>query len=331
MANVTDSQIDILKLYKMINQRMSTFVFPTANAEFIQLMSDIEKFIDNDNIILGNKPKKLKLLISKKYKGILKGLHPDKEKTENILHEKDGDEKYNFIDNGGYSSIKKSKNDTTKEVYITNVKLGDVINDSNFSSLYSELISRVDHIYLNDIKVQLEELMEFYLVIHTVQDITLNIKNSQMRSVFPELYSEPLYKDDEFKNYAIKLYENNKYFTITDRLSRNEMDNYVPYTVDHYNNDSGALYTNVYGAGFGNNTINMGNLKELQNQKIIQHIIEDHNLISLPSTDKSVPRPIPPPLPLQIPTPSPSVADLDSPTNARSEKKILNKICACIK
>lgn len=325
MTNINPFSSDILKTYKIINKTMSNFGFSTQNDNivlFTELINTLEKLIDNDNIVIGIKPKKLKLLIPKKYKGIIKGLHPDKEKLENIVHEKDNDEKYNFIDNGGYSSIKKSKNITTKEIYFTNVKLKNIINDSNFASLYFNMISRLDDIYLNDIKLNREELMEFYLVIHTVQDITLNIKNSEMINVFPELYAKPSFKNDKFKNYEIKLYEKNDYFTVTDRLSSIEIDNYIPYTVEHHNNHSGTLYTNIYALGFGNNSINMDNLKEFQNQEIIRCIIQDYHLIFV--------QPPPPPL-IHLPTPSPSPPHLPSPTETSLRKNILNNVCFCIK
>ena len=276
--HVGKSYFDILNTYKVINDTMSKITRENRD-NFNALVNIVQRYIDNDTIIVGNRPTKLKLLIPENYQGLMKGLHPDKEKTENIINRmEDGDIKYNFIDNGGYSSIKKSKNDQTGEVYITNVKLGHVIRDPNYVSLYSYMIARLKNLYLNDVKVDIHDIMEFKIIIHKVQDVTLNIKNSLMTTVFPQLYGEPLYKDGKFKNYVIKLYPHNDYFTINERLLSSEIPIFIPYGRKQCSNNSGSLYTNIYAGGFGNNSINIGNLKELQNQEVIARIIEMNNM-----------------------------------------------------
>lgn len=277
-THIAETNIDILNTYKVINDTMSKITRENRD-DFNALVSILQGFIDNDTIILGNRPTKLKLLIPEKYEGLMKGLHPDKDKTENIINKmEDGDTKYNFIDNGGYSSIKKSKNVHTGEVKITNVKLKHLIHEANYVSLYSDMIARLKNLYLNDINLDIHEVMEFKIIIHKVQDTTLNIKNSLMTTVFPELYSEPLYKDGKFKNYVIKLYPHNNYFTINERLLSDEIPIFIPYGRKQCNNNSGELYTNIYAGGFGNNSINKGNLKELQNQEVIAHIIQMNNM-----------------------------------------------------
>lgn len=277
-THIAETDIDILNTYKVINDNMSKITRENRD-DFNAMVSIVQRFIDNDTIIVGNRPTKLKLLIPENYDGLMKGLHPDKDKTENIINRmEDGDTKYNFIDNGGYSSIKKSKNDQTGEVLITNVKLGHVIRDSNYVSLYSDMIDRLKNLYLNDVKLDIQDIIEFKIIIHKVQDVTLNIKNSLMTTVFPELYGESSYKDGKFKNYVIKLYPHNNYFTINERLLSSEIPIFIPYTRKQCSNNFGPLYTNIYAGGFGNNSINMGNLKELQNQEVIARIIEINNM-----------------------------------------------------
>ena len=112
MNNVIDMN-DISNIYSIINGTMS-MISHENRLDFNALITYIEKYIDNDTIIIGNRPTKLKLLIPENYVGLMRGMHPDQKKTENIVHiMEDGDIKFNFIDNGGYSSIKKSKNDKT--------------------------------------------------------------------------------------------------------------------------------------------------------------------------------------------------------------------------
>ena len=266
------------QLYCGINDVLSIITRENRD-DFNLFVGSIQQFIDNDTIIVGNKPIKLKLLIPQSYVGLLRGLHPDQYKSDNIVHQmEDGDIKYNFIDNGGYSSIKKSKNDKTGEVFISNVKLGHVIQDPKYAEIYSDMIGRLQNLYLNDLKLDLQEIMKFSIAIHKVQDVSLNIKNSLMTTVFPQLYSVPLYKDGIFKNYVIKLYQHNDYFGINDRFLSCEIAEFVPYTAKQCTNESGVLYTNIYAGGFGNNSINMGNLKELQNQEKIAHIMEMNNM-----------------------------------------------------
>tara|TARA_B100000424_G_scaffold271728_2_gene276294 strand:- start:3258 stop:4082 length:825 start_codon:yes stop_codon:yes gene_type:complete len=214
--------------------------------------------INNNDIFVSKSPTKIKLIIpiDKYDNSKIIGIHPFGSKQQETLctHNKKGEEIYHMMDVGGYSNISRKH---------PSIKILD-IPYSTFKTccmkypIYKDLCKRYEKVVGKTIMVK--------IMIHIIKDTVLYINNSVMPRLFPESHL-----NDEKTH--IVLFNNSHlehYFKLSYRTSGKEL---FPKKLG-----ASILYSNIYPGRFGNNSININNVKEINNKgqknvmKIIKHI-----------------------------------------------------------
>ena len=213
--------------------------------------------INNNNIFVSKSPTKIKLIIpiDKYDNSKVIGIHPFGSKQEETLytHNKKGEEIYHMMDVGGYSNISREHH------YI---KILD-ISYSRFKKycmkypIYKDLCKRYEKVVGKTITVK--------IVIHIIKETVLYINNSLMPRLFPESHL-----NDEKTH--IVLFNNSDlehYFKLSYRTSGKEL---FPKKLG-----ASILYSNIYPGRFGNNSININNVKEIskKGQQNVMKIIKN--------------------------------------------------------
>ena len=209
------------------------------------------------NCFISKNPKKIKLIIPvERYDDdkMVSGIYPFGSTKKEILKTKNSKDEllYHLMDVGGYSSVPQdSKSIQIIEVDYTHIK--EIFKKEN---IYNDLLKRYEVVIGKQDKIK--------VLIHNINETVLYIKNRYMQQLFPESYL------DEEKKY-IYLFHNTELddrFKLSYRTSGNSL---FP-----KNEGESQLYSNIYPGRFGNNSINMNNVKEISNkgQKKVKSLLQ---------------------------------------------------------
>ena len=213
--------------------------------------------IDTLNVFVSINPIKIKLIIPVDMydndKKVL-GIHPFGSQQKEVLNIKNKKDKllYHLMDAGGYSNIPQD----SESIEVIDMNYNDVKYLFRKEKIYKDLLNRYDDV------VNRKGIIK--VLIHNISDTVLYIKNSLMNNLFPHSYL-----DKEGK--SIYLFNNtdmNDRFRISYRTSGKSL--FPTYEGE------GQLYTNLYPGRFGNNSININNVKEISSkgQKNVKLLIK---------------------------------------------------------
>jgi len=214
--------------------------------------------IDTLNVFVSINPIKIKLIIPVDMydndKKVL-GIYPFGSQQKEVLNIKNKKDKllYHLMDVGGYSNIPQE----SESIKVLDINYKDVKKLFRKEKIYKDLLNRYDDV------VNRTDVIK--VLIHNISDTVLYIKNSMMKNLFPQSYL-----DKEGK--SIYLFNNtdmNDRFRITYRTSGKSL---FP-----IHEGEGPLYTNLYPGRFGNNSININNVKEISSkgQKKVKLLIKN--------------------------------------------------------
>lgn len=214
--------------------------------------------IDTLNVFVSINPIKIKLIIPVDMydndKKVL-GIHPFGSQQKEVLKIKNKKDKllYHLMDVGGYSNIPQE----SESIEVIDMNYNDVKHLFKKEKIYKDLLNRYDDVVNSKGVIK--------VLIHNINDTVLYIKNSLMENLFPQSYLD---KEGKY----IYLFDNidmNDRFRISYRTSGKSL---FP-----THEGEGKLYTNIYPGRFGNNSININNVKEISSkgQKKVKLLIKN--------------------------------------------------------
>jgi len=211
--------------------------------------------INNENTFVSKTPSKLKLLlpieIYNNHKNIV-GVHPFDSNEPEILktHNKHNKKIYHFMDVGGYSNM--PCDSTAIKLY--NTTYNQLMNMFTGHPMYEALLKRYSKVVGTESPVQ--------VVIHKIKDTVLYINNSIMSTTFPDAYL------DGKTLFLFKTQDKDERFKLSHRTTGKKL---FPNKVKQSN-----LYSNIYPGRFGNNSININNVNEIntKGQKFVRKCIK---------------------------------------------------------
>ena len=216
--------------------------------------------IDTPSIFVSINPIKIKLIIPTDLYDNDKnvsGMHPFGSVKTEVLKIKNKKDKllYHLMDVGGYSNVSQD----SESIKVINMNYENIKQLFKNEKIYRDLLKRYDNV------VNRKDTIK--ILIHNITDTVLYIKNTLMQKLFPQCYI------DEEKKYI---------YLFTDTESENDNRFKINYRTKGNllfpkNEGESQLYSNIYPGRFGNNSINMNNVKEISSkgQKTVKLLIKN--------------------------------------------------------